>query len=253
MAETPQRLEQHILICLDLASPSQQTTMMPGNIPLTTALRGVIKEFIRLKSMSSLQHQFGIAVVSGGFNWRLDEMLDALDSISHADPTLDLSSMFHELNEFLQRAEPAPETDPVLHRPGQRVHEATGCTGEASPPTHGVQIHVLLLSSRSHGEVTTLSPSERYILTEQLVLLDVLFVHEKPSADNDVARLFTQLDQTIDLAPGGRLYEMSRSLPRLQFAMMDVAAHPRQRLLAGPVHPYLVACPPHIFTPSSTE
>ncbi|GAB1599889.1 BRISC and BRCA1-A complex member 1-like [Argonauta hians] len=96
------------------------------------------------------------------------------------------------------------------------------------PPPYIVRI--ILIFGRSQSKLDINDEVQKLLLLSPYLFVDVFYVHEPPSEDNNCEEIFDQLC-SLDVKGLSYIFEVSKNLTKLYDSMAQLLAHPLQRPL----------------------
>jgi hypothetical protein len=208
-----------IVICLDISKEMEKRSFVLRQGDKKTPLeliRRALNIFVQTKFALNSRHEFALMFLDNTAHWMCDftssplhitTVLDGVNNCVDVDKC-DLSSVFHEIASHVQL--------PNMH------HSAD------NPP---YVIRVILIYGRSMCQpVLTSTKISQALLASDYFCLDVFYMHDPPTADNQCEAIFDKLC-SLDVKGNSYILEASRNATRIFDSTAQLLAHPLQRPL----------------------
>eukprot|EP00300_Choanocystis_sp_HF-7_P034887 c47968_g1_i1.p1 GENE.c47968_g1_i1~~c47968_g1_i1.p1 ORF type:complete len:282 (-),score=52.95 c47968_g1_i1:230-1075(-) len=222
---------EQIVFCIDVCSEMDGMELMgkgsevEGQRLLTRldCVKAVVSNFVAVKLSMRPDHEFALVVLSDRATWKLDFTSDAttfnfaLHSLAAAGrhESFDFGTLFAELDDHVSVPPPS-----------------------GRPP---YTVRAIVLFARSGVASAVPAPASPWsLLREPLFFLDVEYLHEKPSRDNDPQAVYNSLTYLESASRTSLFYEDSTSYRRFVEHMTLLLGHPLQRAAPSTIAGYKV-------------
>ncbi|KAK2575711.1 hypothetical protein KPH14_012100 [Odynerus spinipes] len=211
-------IPEKILFVVDTVKEENYTPFKVGtgeSYPPLYMIKRVVETFINAKSTIQRKHEYGLMILdSAGTRWICDftnnikiilTCLDTIEESSDEEKTFDIGQVFKEIQS-----------------------QITVKSYEITLPMFTTR--VILIYSRSNC-IPRFHSGQKCLtnLTENpYFFLDVLFVHEPPTAENLCEKVYAEII-TLDTTNFSYILEVGRNAAKLHDNMAKLLAHPLQR------------------------
>lgn len=213
--------QEKIILCLDVCKEMESMSFRRRNGKNMASIDVVKKAlgiFFQTKHMINPLHEFALMFLDTSSAWMCDftnnpnKMLTILEDMTKLveSETCDLSSIFDEI----------------------KKHVEIPCINVSSGVKPPYVVRVILIYGRSNCIPHQLNRKPHHKAMEQsnCFCIDVLYIHDPPSAENNCEKIF---DVLCDLDDRGTSYvlEVSKNPTKVYDCMAQLLAHPLQRCL----------------------
>ncbi|XP_033225047.1 BRISC and BRCA1-A complex member 1-like [Belonocnema kinseyi] len=215
----PVNVLERIIFIIDATIEPNATQFELGRgdkFPPLFMIKRVVEIFINAKSMINPNHEYALMILCGNdVRWIKKFTNNTTDFLAYVDDIEDaynncnvfeLGKLFSEIEEVVVKKEPSFVTRALM----------IYCRSHAIPK----------FSSRINFE---------NLMKRQRFFLDILYIHEHPSEDNECDRIYSALN-ALDVKSCAYIFEVGRNATRLHDHMVKLVAHPLQRPLQKDAH-----------------
>lgn len=209
---------ERLILCLDICNEMNSTELARGRKVIGSRLdflRAYLRSFLQIKQKLSPEHEFALCVLTDTAVW-LQDFTPDIDAILSQMAHLTGSGTFLQFNmSSLFELILSKISDPAVFQkqePPSFVYRCIFIYGRSS-----------IIPQFYDGEM-----SKNRLLQAPYFFFDALYVHEKPSKDNNPQEVYDRITD-FDLNNTGYFFESSTNPKRLYFHMAQLLSNPLQR------------------------
>ncbi|XP_051155110.1 BRISC and BRCA1-A complex member 1-like [Leptopilina boulardi] len=216
----PINIQEKILFVIDATTESNATQFELGRgdkFPPLFMIKRIVEIFINIKSSINSNHEYCLFILNANKIQRIHtfmnntiEFLHYIDDIEEYEndsQTFDLGNLFNDIDDCFKTT-------------------SVNCVNR-----------VIFIYCRSHAIPTFLTSKLNFdlLMKKQRFFLDILYIHEHPSEENNCDAIYSALN-ALDVKNSAYIFEVGRNATRLHDHMVKLVAHPLQRPLQRESH-----------------